>query len=86
LRTGSPTKFADLQFADQSKEICRLIYLRKFTDLQLRIETKNLQIKKNSCAATFANLPLVSTIPQFSTIISNTSSKPEVENLVALSL
>jgi hypothetical protein len=46
LRTGSPKKFADLQFADQSKEICRLVYLRKFTDLRLRIETKNLQIKK----------------------------------------
>jgi hypothetical protein len=44
LRTGSPTKFADLQFADQSKEICRLVYLRKFTDLRLQIETKNLQI------------------------------------------
>jgi hypothetical protein len=44
LQTGSLTKFADLQFADQSKEICRLVYLRKFTDLRLRIETKNLQI------------------------------------------
>ncbi len=28
LRTGSPTKFADLQFADQWKEICGLAYLR----------------------------------------------------------
>jgi hypothetical protein len=28
LRTGSPTKFADLQFADQSKEICGLSYIR----------------------------------------------------------
>jgi hypothetical protein len=28
LRIGSPTKFADLQFADQSKEICGLAYLR----------------------------------------------------------
>jgi hypothetical protein len=46
LWTGSPTKFADLKFVDQSKEICRLVYLRKFTDLRLRIETKNLQIKK----------------------------------------
>jgi hypothetical protein len=44
LRTGSPTKFADLQFADQSKEIWKIIYLRKFTDLRLRIETKNLWI------------------------------------------
>ncbi len=28
LRTGSPTKFADLQFAVQSKETCGLTYLK----------------------------------------------------------
>jgi hypothetical protein len=44
--SGSPTKFADMQFADQSKEICILVYLR---NLRLQIEPKNLRIKKNSC-------------------------------------
>jgi hypothetical protein len=28
LLTGLPTKFADLQFADQSKEICGHAYLK----------------------------------------------------------
>ncbi len=35
--------FADMQFADQSKEICELAYLR---NLRLQIEPKNLRIKK----------------------------------------
>jgi hypothetical protein len=81
-------KFADLQFADQSKEICIFVYLRKFTDLRLRIETKNLQI--------FTKIVVRPPLQichqcqryrwQIATIISATSSKPEVENLVALSL
>ncbi len=36
---------------------------QKSADLWLRIEPKNLRIKKNSCSATFANLPLVLMIP-----------------------
>jgi hypothetical protein len=45
LQNGLTTKFADLQFADQSKEICKLALVsKKFSDFRLRIEPKNLRI------------------------------------------
>ena len=87
LRTGSPTKFADLQFADQSKEICRLLYLRKFTDLRLRIETRICRFKKIVVRPPLQICHQCQRYRwQIATIISATSSKPEVKNLVALSL
>ncbi len=43
LRTGSPTQFADLQFADQSKEMWTRIS-KKLANLRLRIEPQNLRI------------------------------------------
>ncbi len=53
----------NLQFADQPiKRNLRTRISQKFVDLQLRIESKNLQLKKNSGAATFANLPPLSMI------------------------
>jgi hypothetical protein len=36
LRTGSPKKFADLQFEHQSKEICRFVDLKKCLRAHLR--------------------------------------------------
>ncbi len=73
-RTGSRTKFGDLQFADQSKEICGFPYLKN-----LRICDCGFSPGKNSCLAPFANLlrGLGET---------DLWKKPEVENLVALSL
>jgi hypothetical protein len=63
LGAGSPTKFADLQFADQSKEICGLKYLR---NLRMRIEPKNLRIKKKQ---------LRGYLCKFATVVNNTGGK-----------
>ncbi len=79
LRIGSPTKFADLHFADQSKEICGLAYLRNLWIFDCRLRPRICGFKKNSCFAIFANLLRG---------LGETDSwkKPEVENLVAQSL
>jgi hypothetical protein len=46
LRIGSPTKFADLQFADQSKEICELAYLRNLRICDCRSSSRICGFKK----------------------------------------
>jgi hypothetical protein len=44
LRIGSPTKLADLQFADQSKEICGLAYISEICRLKKTVAWPSLQI------------------------------------------
>jgi hypothetical protein len=56
LRTGSPIKFADLQFADQSKEICGLTYLKNLRICDCGLSPRICGFLKKSCLATFANL------------------------------
>jgi hypothetical protein len=57
LRTGSPTRFLDLQFADQWKEICGLAYLRNLRICDCGLSPRICGFKKTvAWPATFANL------------------------------
>jgi hypothetical protein len=47
LRIGSPTKFADLQFADQSQVICGLAYLRNLRICDYGLSPRICGLKKN---------------------------------------
>jgi hypothetical protein len=61
LQTGSPTEFADLHFADQSKKLAdsHISEICGFANADWSQEFADL---KNSCTATFANLPPVSMV------------------------
>jgi hypothetical protein len=79
LRTGSPTKFSDLQFADQYKEICGLAYLRNLRICDCGLSPRICGFKK-----TVAWPPLQIYSGAWGKLIDE--RKPEVKNLVALSL
>jgi hypothetical protein len=79
LRTGLPTKFADLQFldlqfADQYKEICGLAYLRNLRICDCGLSPRICGFKKT---VAWPPLQIYSMIYE---------KKPEVKNLLALSL